>query len=94
MEKKTNKQLIIEVLEKEGNKLDCYDERIEKIRKKDLKELLHCLDTSNDVDVKINGRDYIIEVDFIYDDEHNVDLHLLSKSEYINRYGYERFELD
>ena len=29
MDKKTNKQLIIEVLEKEGYKLDCYDERIE-----------------------------------------------------------------
>lgn len=88
---KTNKEIIIEELNKYSLKLGCFDELINKLNKgnlsKIIKELEHC--DSTDVDVFINRVLHVVEI-FVVDEE--IDFNLLTKEEYISRYGDERWD--
>lgn len=86
----TNKEKIEDKLISLGYELGCYDCLINKVRGKDLINLLSVLDEeATDLDVKINNKEYVIEL-MTVDNER--DLLIITKEEYINRYGSERYE--
>lgn len=88
---KNNKEIIMEKLNKDGFKLGCWDEELNKLNKNNLSKVIDSLDfyDSTDVDVFINKILYVVEI-WIVDKE--VDFNVLSKEEYISRYGDERWD--
>ena len=87
----TNRKKIEEEIEKEGRTIGGYSDLMEKLNKKELEKVLENAISCYDVDVKINRKDYVVQIDGV-DDE--IDFTIISKSEYINRYGNERYETD
>lgn len=88
---KTNKDTIINKLKKENITLDIYDNKIDKLNKKDLQKILDRLPDGGDIQVKINKKIHIVEIDIdIMTNE--VDFNVLTKEEYVSRYGNEFFE--
>lgn len=88
---KSNKNQIIKAIEKNGNILGCYDEAINKLNKRWLNEVIEGINfgDSTDVFVYINRRPYVVEISYV---DNEVDFIMLSKAEYIDRYGSEFFE--
>lgn len=67
-----------------------YDERIENVSYNQLDEILDQLEFgSGDIKVSIRRKQFIIEVVI---DDNEVDLHLLSRDEYENKYGRDLYE--
>ena len=85
----TNKERINKFLA--GNyTIGCWDEKIEQMSlyslRKFLKEL--CFD-STDIIVNIKRKVHVIEVSVV---DNEIDFNVLTKAEYISRYGDEKFE--
>lgn len=98
---KTNKELIIEGIrkynetskkyypEQENLVLGGYDETIEKLSKKELKEVIEAISgDSTDIDVKLNRKLHVVEISVVGNE---IDFNMLTQNEYINRYGNERW---
>lgn len=81
-------------IERRGFTIGCVDPLIERVRVKDLVELANVTNYgSGDVDIYINGRLYVAEVEIIDDEDiREVDVQILTQAEYISRYGNERWE--
>lgn len=81
-------------LQERANSLDLiitsYDERIENVPYNQLDEVLDQLEFgSGDIKVSIRRKQYVVEVVI---DDNEVDLHLLSRVEYENKYGRDLYE--
>ena len=94
--KKTNKELIVERIQKlvkeTGVKfsLGCWDKNIEKVSKKELKKVIDSIyGDSTDVDIYIRKKLYVLQISVV---DYEIDFNLLTKEEYISRYGDERWE--
>ena len=94
--KKTNKELIVERIQKLVKEtgvnfsLGCWDKNIEKISKKELKKVIGSIyGDSTDVDIYIRKKLYVLEISVI---DNGIDFNLLTQEEYISRYGDERWE--
>lgn len=84
-----NKKMIEELISKEGYVIGFWDSDIEKVSIKEMKKVLDlALDECSDIDVKIRGKLYVIEIHTI---DNEKDFIMLSQSEYISRYGDERW---
>lgn len=88
---KTNKEIIVEELNKCELKLGCFDELINKLNRGNLSKVIEGvrLCDSTDVDVFINRNLHVVEI-FVVDEE--IDFNVLTKEEYISRYGDERWD--
>lgn len=69
--------------------LGCYDKALEKLPESELQKVLENAPYQADTDVLVKNKPYVVEIDIV-DDE--VDFSVLTKSEYISRYGEERYE--
>lgn len=94
--KKSNKELIVErieelaKIEKRNFSLGCWDKNIEKISKKELKKVIDSIcGDSTDVDIYIRKKLYVLQISIV---DNEIDFNLLTKDEYISRYGSERWE--
>jgi hypothetical protein len=84
-----NKEKLEKEIQKEGMKIGCYSDLMEKLSQKEFKKVFDNIWGYSDTDVKINRKEYVVQIDNV-DDE--VDFTIITKSEYINRYGNERYE--
>lgn len=85
----TNKERIIKHLNGDYT-IGCWDDKIEQMSlyalRKFLKELHY---ESTDIIVTINRKVHVIEVNIM---DKEIDFSVLTKAEYIDRYGDEKFE--
>jgi hypothetical protein len=84
-----NKEKIQTIASEFGLIIGCYDKMMDSLSNKDLNEVLKNLAWQNDTDVKIRRKDYVVEIDIV---DGEVDFSVLSRAEYIDRYGDERYE--
>jgi hypothetical protein len=87
----SNRKKLEIIIHAEGMKIGCYSDLMENLNKKEFQKVLDNVWGYADTDVKINRKDFVVQIDNV-DDE--VDFTIISKSEYINRYGNERYEED
>lgn len=83
------KERIQEYLVSKELNLGCYDKTLEKLPESELQKVLENAPYQADTDVLINKKPHVVEIDIV-DDE--VDFSVLTKSEYISRYGSERYD--
>ena len=91
MSKLTNRDRIEKEALKHDLVIGCFDDMLESLSQKELKKVLENLQYQDDTDVKIGRRDYVVEIDIV---DNEVDFSVLTKREYIDRYGDERYEDD
>lgn len=73
-----------------GLTITSYDNRIENVSYNQLNEVLDQLEfDSGDIKVSIKRKQYVIEVVI---DDNEIDLHLLTRDEYENKYGRDLYE--
>lgn len=87
----TNKEILQKKINNlEGNfALGCYNNDIEKLSKIELMKVINNIDQEyTDVDVKIKRKDYVIEITTV---DQEKDLNILTRGEYIKRYGNEKY---
>jgi hypothetical protein len=84
----TNKDQVQKVANKLGLEIGCWDEIMELLSKKELNKILANIEYQEDTDVSIKRKKYVVEIDTI---ENEIDFSVLTKEEYINRYGDERY---
>ena len=80
----TNKQIIEQTLENKGCILGCYDSKIDKLSKKELKKVLDNLEFDTDIEVTLSRKKHVIEVFYV---DNELDLSVKSLNEYANTYG-------
>lgn len=89
MEQISNKQTIQECLQGKYA-IGCYDNDIEMLSKKELKKVLdNIFEEATDIIVKVRNKVYVVELTTVDEEK---DFNLLTKAEYISRYGSEKFE--
>jgi hypothetical protein len=79
-----NKEEIQKVVNKLGLSIGCYDELADSLTIKELNKVLENIEYQTDTEVTINRKKYVVEIDIV---ENEVDFNLLTKEEFINRYG-------
>lgn len=73
--------------------LGCFTRNMELLNTANLKKVVDVmLHGSTDVDVSINRKPFVVEIFHV--DNNEIDFGIISKSEYINRYGDERYDND
>ena len=81
-------------IEKVTNKLDltigCYHSMLESLTQKELNKVLANIEGQADTDVTIKKKAYVVEIDIV--DNEEIDFNVLTKEEFINRYGDERYD--
>lgn len=105
MSKLTNKERIQKCIDKINQKekdttyvIGCWDKKMEKLSNYSLAKVLDKIKHDNDtgdVDLSINRKPYILEystVDFYEEEKTEIDFGLISKADYISRYGNERYD--
>ena len=85
----TNKERVQKMAEKLGLIIGCWDNKMEEINQANIKKVLDNIEYENDTDVSINRRMHVVEIDIAEDE---VDFNVLTKAQYIDRYGTERWE--
>jgi hypothetical protein len=85
----TNKQKVERVAKEDGKILGCWDEKINSLTDEELEKILQGVKDEVDTDVKLNGVDYVAEISYV---DGEIDVTMITKSEYIGRYGNERYE--
>ena len=87
--KRNNRKIIEQKLNEMNFEIGCYDATIDKISKVELQKIIDSLHHEwTDVDIKIRGREYVIEICTV---DNEKDLNVITKEEYILRYGDERY---
>lgn len=87
----TNKEILQKKINNlEGNfTLGCYNKDIEKLSKIELMKVINNIDQEyTDVDIRIKRKDYVIEITTV---DHEKDFNILTREEYIKRYGNEKY---
>lgn len=85
-----NYEIIKKKIEDLGLTIGCYDPLVEKLNKENLNKILSSIEEEyTDVDIKINEKDYVVEIATV---DNEKDLQILSRSEYIRRYGSSRYD--
>ena len=89
----TNKKIISNKIKDLGYELGIYHKAINKIDDNSLNELLESIEfeETTDIDINLDGVDYVIELAFV---DNEADIMMLTKRDYIQIYGNERYELD
>lgn len=88
--RKTNKQKLVERIEKLGCTLGCWNEKMELLSDYSLRKIYAVLDEEHtDVKVCINRKHYVVEIATV---DNEKDFNVLTKAEYIDRYGNEFYE--
>lgn len=88
-----NNRIILDKAIKEINEryeIGCYSDGMEKISKSELKKILDVVYLEyTDVDIKIRKKNYVIEIATV---DNEKDFILMTREEYISRYGNERYQ--
>ena len=84
----TIKETIKNNLSDNGLELGCWDEKLELLNDKDLKQVMDNMMWEQDTDVTINKKLYVVEISIV---DAEVDFSVLTQEEYIDRYGDERW---
>jgi hypothetical protein len=79
-----NKEEILKVVNKLGLSIGCYDKLVDSLTLKELNKVLENIEYQTDTEVTINSKNYVVEIDIV---ENEVDFNLLTKEEYVDRYG-------
>lgn len=84
--KKTNKELVDEVIAKEELVLDSYDSKLDKIPAKQFQKVLDAIGygSSSSIHISFNNKDYIVEISEV---DSEVDIWLITREEYESQYG-------
>lgn len=85
---KNNKAKIETVVNELGLIIGCYHEEIDLLSEKELDKVISNVEYQEDTDVKIKRKNYVVEIDIV---DNEVDLKVLTKAEYIDRYGDSRY---
>jgi hypothetical protein len=86
----TNKKRIEKVLSGTEFTLGGFNDKLEKLNPANLKKVMDdMLYGSTDVDVFINRKPFVVEVSHV---DNEIDFGIITKAEYINRYGDERYD--
>ena len=85
-----NRERLIKTISQFGYSLSIYDHAIDKLNTKMINKIIKSfMGDSTDIDVTLNRKPCVVEMSVV-DDE--VDITMLTKEQYINRYGNERWE--
>lgn len=85
-----NRERLIKTISQFGYSLSIYDHAIDKLNTKMINKITNSfMGDSTDIDVTLNRKPYVVEM-FVVDNE--VDITMLTKEQYIDRYGNERWE--
>ena len=85
-----NKKAVIKAVEKTGAVLGCWDNCMDLLSRIQIKKVIDSIGYgSTDVDVVIKRKPYIVEISEL---DNEIDFNVLSKAEYIDRYGDERWD--
>lgn len=85
----SNKMKIRKVVRQLGCEIGCWNGVMELLNEKELDKVLANIKFDKDTDVKIDKKDYVVEIDTV---DKEVDFSILTKEEYIDRYGDERYD--
>lgn len=86
----TNEQRIKKALKGTEFILGGFNDNMEKLNASNLKKVMNEMTYgSTDVDVFINRKPFVVEISHV---DNEIDFGIISKAEYINRYGNERYE--
>ena len=86
-----HKEYIQKEISNKGFNIGCFDEQLESISKYTLKKILNeYYHESTDIDITINRKKYVLEISVV---DNEVDFSVISKEEYINVYGDERWNI-
>lgn len=83
-----NKEIIKREIEKQGFTLGCWDNSMEHLSKKYVDMICSSFVLEDDIDVFIKRKLHVVEISIV---DNEVDFSVLTKEEYINRYGDERW---
>lgn len=87
-----NRERLIKAISQFGYSLSIYDHTIDKLSSRTINKIIKSfMGDSTDIDVTLNRKPCVVEMSVV-DDE--VDITMLTKEQYINRYGDERWEED
>ena len=86
-----NAQFIEQFVIESGLSIGIYHAKIDRLSKRWLKAVLDGIESESDTDVFINRIPHVVEIDVV---DNEVDLRVITKKEYIDRYGNERYEDD
>lgn len=85
----TKQEILTKAINKLGFEIGCLDPMVEKLPKAALDEVIKNIPyASTDIDVKIRGKLHVVE---IVECDREIDIDILTQSEYIDRYGNERW---
>lgn len=88
----TNKMVILNKLKGTEFTLGGFNHNMELLNTANLKKVVDSmLHGSTDVDVSVNRKPFVVEVSHV---DNEIDFGIISKSEYISRYGNERYDKD
>ena len=83
-----NKEIILKEIERIGCTLGCWDNMMEKLSKTELKKVLENIEFEADTDVKINRKQYVVQIDNV---DEEIDFNIITREEYIDQCGDERY---
>lgn len=86
----TNKELIEKKLRGTEFIIGGFNDKMEQLTPANLKKVIDNMTFgTTDIDVKISRKPFVVEVAHV---DNEIDFSILSKEEYIGRYGNERYE--
>jgi hypothetical protein len=83
-----NKDKVKKVSTGLGLTIGCWDNLMDFLPKKELDKVLKNIEWQTDTDVSIKRKSYVVEIDIC---ENAVDFSVLTKEEFIARYGDDRY---
>lgn len=87
---KINKDIIENKVKKLGYEIGCYNEDIDKISSKELKNVLDALEQEHtDIRIKVRKKEFVVEIATV---DNEKDLNMKTLEEYISLYGDEILE--
>ncbi len=86
-----NKEKIQTEADRLNLKIGTWNKKIEALSEKELSKVIVAMEYQNDVDILYLRRRYVVEIDIVGNE---IDFSVLSREEYINRYGSDRYEDD
>lgn len=87
---RTNKQKISSFLKSSNLSLGIYDDRIDKLSKSNVETIIQNVENApTDLDIAIDNKVFVLEISEV---DSEIDMQLISKEDYISRYGSERWD--
>ena len=85
----TNKMRVEKAVKELGYSIGCWNEKLEDLSSAQLKKVIEGIEFQEDTDVSIKRKKHVVEIDIV---DGEVDFGVLTKAEYIDRYGDERYQ--